>query len=150
MNSEYANNVITDADKLEYLQGYGEVLKVFIGMKDGKPVSKSYHIAPVSIKDIPKLTEKILKFEESAKRMQDSEDQKSGFNKTDAKNAAQMILMGLKKTMPEVSEDEIMENFPFGTMIKASHILISVNDLGTQVDKEGNVKENPIQKLALK
>lgn len=134
-----------DVKKLEVLQGFGEKLNVFTGMKDGKAQWKKYHIAPVSIKDIPALTQKILKFEEAATKMQEAAaaGQAKAFTAADAKNGAQMIMMGLKKTMPDVKEDEILENFSFGTMIKASHILVSLNDLGVEVDKDGMPIENP-------
>lgn len=138
-----------DVEKLEVLQGYGEKLNVFTGMKDGKAQWQTYHIAPVSIKDIPELTKRILEFQKAAMKAEEVAVAGKGtaFTEKDSKNGAQMVLMGLKKTMPDVEEDEILENFSFGTMIKASHILVSINDLGTEVDKEGNAVENPTKPI---
>ncbi len=133
-----------DVDDLTILQGFGKKLNVFMSMKDGKPQYKVYHIAPAPIKDIPELTKLIFQFQEAATK---AEKQGQGFKEKDVKAGAQMVMMGLKKTMPEVEEEEIMENFSFGVMIQASTILIDVNDLGTQIDSEGNVVENPTQPI---
>ncbi len=134
-----------DVKALETLQGFGQKLNVFTGMKDdGKTVEwKTYHIAPVPIKDIPKLTGLLISFQEAAEKAATGAGSKGLFKEKDTKAGAQMILMGLTRTMPDVKEEEIMENFSFGVMLKASRILIDVNDLGVQVDTEGNVVENP-------
>lgn len=130
----------TDVEALEILQGFGEKVNVFLGMKEGKADYKPYHIAPVAIKHIPALTDLIMKFQKAAEKV---EGGKGTFTLKDCENGANMILMGLTKTMPDVEKDEIMENFSFGTMIRTSQILIDLNDLGTQVDSDGNVVENP-------
>jgi hypothetical protein len=133
-----------DVESLEILQGFGEKINVFTGMKDGKAQSKAYHIAPVPIKDVPELTKLIMNFQKAAERV---EGGNGGFTMKDCSNGAKMIMMGLKKTMPDIEEDEVMENFSFGTMIRTSQILIDLNDLGTQVDSEGNVVENPTKPI---
>ena len=113
---------------------------MFTHMEEGKARYKPYHIAPVPIKHIPALTELIMKFQKAAEKVEAGNGK---FTIKDCENGAQMILMGLIKTMPDIEKDEIMENFSFGTMIRTSQILIDLNDLGTQVDKDGNVVENP-------
>jgi len=137
----------SDVEALEMLQGFGEKMNVFLGMKEGKAEWKAYHIAPVPIKHIPELTKLIFLFQAAAEKAEKGE---GGFTQKDCAAGAKMVLMGLEKTMPDVKEEEILENFSFGIMIKASQILIDLNDLGVQVDKDGNVRENPTMPIRRK
>lgn len=133
-----------DIEALETLQGFGRKINVFLKMENGKAKYKSYHIAPCPIKDIPELTKLIMKFHDAAEK---AEKGLGTFTSKDTEAGAKMVLMGLSKTMPEVKVDEILENFSFGVMIQASQILIDLNDLGVQVDKDGNVIENPTKPI---
>lgn len=124
-----------DIEDINELQGFGEKLSVFIGVENGEPKSKEYHIAPVPIKEIPALVKTLSEFQEAVLK---AAGETLNFKEKDIKLGAKMVLMGLKRTAPDVTEEEIMENFTLGTLLKASRILIGVNNLPmAQLNDEG-------------
>lgn len=102
--------------------GYGKILKVLVGSKDGEPIIQNYHFTPVSLKDMPELNNLLDKFFKIADGIGDQWD------KSALESSASIIQMSTKKMHPDLSVDQILEQFTLTGIAKAVSIVMDVND----------------------
>lgn len=120
---------MSDNDKeiqeINEILGYGQELKVLVGVKDGKKDIQLFHFTPIPIAEIPVLMKKLDIF-----------FQNSDFTKwtpENQKNAAEIVLASLKRMHPEMTIDYVNEHFSLGIMAKAIKIVMDVNDFLSEV-----------------
>ena len=134
-----ATGMATDVADIKELQGYGEILKVFAGNdKNGDPIVREFHIAPVPMRQIPELVDKIEKFQTAVQKAA-GDGQTLHLKEKDIMLGAETILLGLQRTAPDITADDIADTFTLGTVMKAVRLLIGVNNLPmATMDEEGN------------
>lgn len=109
--------------------GYGRVLEVLIGTDDdGKEITKKYHMTPVSLKDIPVLVQNVDKFMNDFGK---EDEQPFAGDSMDAIGDA--IVMSLKRMHPNITKEEVLENFSLGMIGAAVEIILDMNDFLSQM-----------------
>jgi hypothetical protein len=99
-----------------------------------KPLIETYHMCPVSLKDLPKLQENLNAFFQQAQSNQGTGGINSqlgvGGEWTPEKISAggKIISLSLSKMHPEITEDIAVEKFGLGGLAKAVKIAMDINN----------------------
>jgi hypothetical protein len=120
--------------------GFGEELEVLVGVdKDTKEkLTKKYHFSPVPLKKIPALMNLLNAFFLAS--------EKNDWNEDIIKKCSKMLKMSLEKMHPDISDEEIENNFSLGALAKGISIVMDINDFLSQMQKMNQkmVVNNPL------
>ncbi len=118
--------MITEKEVNEIL-GFGEELNVLIGVdKDTKEKNiKKYHFSPVSLKKIPALMNMLNVFFEASGN--------NNWNEDVIEKCSKILKLSLEKMHPDITLEEIKENFSLGALAKGISIVMDVNDFLSQM-----------------
>ncbi len=125
MNTEEKIQEIND------ILGFGQKIKMLVGADaDGKEIIKTYHITPVSVSEMPIIMEKLGKFFDNA--------DVTKWTKENSDNAAEIILMSVKKMHPDVTLETVSKDFSLGTLARAVKVVMDINDFFTEMQQMNN------------
>ncbi|MHA2363872.1 MAG: hypothetical protein ACXAC7_07930 [Candidatus Hodarchaeales archaeon] len=132
MSNEQPNEMEKDLSKI---LGYGVEIEVAVG-KDGDKVKiEKYHMCPVALRDIPALQKSLNVFMNAS---QSAEPGKETWKESTVKEAANVVVLSLKKMHPEVTVDDVLDKFGLGGLAKAVKVAMDVNNFLSEM---GEIKK---------
>ena len=108
--------------ELDDVLGYGKVITIQTGMKDDKVVTETYHMCPVSLKDLPALQDSLNSF------LKATEAGKQSFNEETLAEAANVIVLSLKRMHPDFTKEMALEKFGLGGLAIAVKTAMDINN----------------------
>jgi hypothetical protein len=119
-----------DAQVLNDILGYGKEIELLKGIdkETNKKVIKKYHLAPVSLAKMPKLTTLLNKFF-------DGDDDE--FSDERINIAGEILKLSLEKMHPDITVEEILDSFTLGTLSKGIRYVVDLNDFLSEMQKLG-------------
>lgn len=136
--SETTNNSNSMAIQIEELTGTGEAVRAMVGFdsEKGEIITETFYIAPVALKDIPKMAKALEDFMSLAQDMETEEQTLATLQKDEVqKKAAEIIHMSVSRFHPDLKIEEIENKFTLGALGRVVRIAMDVNDFFTQMVK---------------
>jgi hypothetical protein len=128
-------NTENSVDQITHIVGDAEEFKILksINPETGEKNYKSYFLTPVPIGKLPMLQKKLEAFFVEAetptkKRKKNESDPDTLMNEKMIDAACGIIKMSIDKLHPNVTEDEIKNDFDLGSMVKAISKVMGLND----------------------
>ncbi len=110
-------------EELSDIMGYGKIITIQVGMdKDKNVITETYHMCPVSLKDLPALQESLNAF------LKATEAGKQSFNEETLAEAANVIVLSLKKMHPDFTKEDALEKFGLGGLAVAVKTAMDINN----------------------
>lgn len=124
-------------DDIKKIVGDGERIKMFIGIGEegaDKNGIREFHVTPVAIKHLPKLSEAINRFQKMASSM----DGELKIAEKDVNDMTLIAALSLERAERDVTEEQIQSWFGLGALVKIANLALSINDMlgDTKVDPE--------------
>lgn len=116
-----------DTEKInKEILGYGSKLDILIGSDDGEEKIVQYHFTPVALKDIGELTKLLDEFFVVA--------EKGAWGDKTIDISAKIIKLSIKKMHPEITLDEIKEQFTLAGIGRAISTVMDINDFLSEME----------------
>lgn len=117
MASPSTNSVI------KVLLGEGKIFAIPVGMKDGKPEYRDYHVTPAPFKHVKEFHELIQKFQTITAEPQ----QEGKFGDDFITTSTRIIQISLERMHGEVQAEEIQKFFSLGVLMEVVKVASDIN-----------------------